>query len=80
LFAGAQGRAVARNMFLDGNAFVDSRSVSKKPFVVDLAAGGSIWFSNVLKLDLTVVERSPEFKNQGPWDRFGMISLSVWFW
>jgi hypothetical protein len=80
LFAGAQGRAVARNMFLDGNAFADSRSVSKKPLVSDFAAGASLWLSNAAKLDLTVVERSPEFHSQRGWDRFGMISVSVWFW
>lgn len=30
LFAGVEGRAVARNIFLDGNTFRDSRSVDKE--------------------------------------------------
>lgn len=30
IFAGVEGRAVARNIFLDGNTFRDSRSVKKK--------------------------------------------------
>jgi lipid A 3-O-deacylase len=37
-FASAQGRAVGRNIFLDGNTFRRSLSVSKKNFVADLPA------------------------------------------
>jgi lipid A 3-O-deacylase len=39
LFAGMEGRAVLRNIFLDGNTFTDSHSVDKKPLVGDLQAG-----------------------------------------
>jgi len=35
LFAGVDGRAVARDIFLDGNTFKDSASVDKKNFVAD---------------------------------------------
>src|SRR3546814_17784538 len=38
-FAGAEGRIVARNIFLDGNTFKDSHSVDKRPLVADLQAG-----------------------------------------
>jgi Uncharacterized protein conserved in bacteria (DUF2219) len=33
----SQGRAVARNIFLDGNTFQNSRRVVKEPVVADLA-------------------------------------------
>src|SRR5690606_25458235 len=39
VFAGAEGRAVARDIFLDGNTWKDSRSVDKEPLVADLMAG-----------------------------------------
>src|SRR3546814_13227351 len=35
LFAGVEGRATARNIFLDGNTFSDSHHVDKKNFVAD---------------------------------------------
>jgi hypothetical protein len=38
-FGTADGRAVARDIFLDGNTFRTSRSVTKRPFVADLGAG-----------------------------------------
>ena len=39
VFAGVEGRALARNIFLDGNTFEDSHSVDKKYFVGDLHVG-----------------------------------------
>ena len=39
LFAGIEGRAVARNIFLDGNTFRDSHSVDKRPIVGDFQVG-----------------------------------------
>ncbi len=42
LFAGVDGRAIARNLFLDGNSFVNSRSVDKLPFVGDMQFGAAI--------------------------------------
>src|SRR5690606_3866878 len=39
VFAAADGRAVARDITLDGNTFRDSPSIDKKPFVADLYAG-----------------------------------------
>lgn len=80
LFVGVQGRAVARNLFLDGSSFAASRSVAKNVLVMDVSAGVSGWISNAIKLDFTVVERSPEFKTQKGWDRYGLLSLSFAFW
>ena len=39
VFAGVHGRAVARNLLLDGNTFRDSRDVDQNGFVGDLSAG-----------------------------------------
>lgn len=79
LFAGIEGRAVARNIFLDGNTFTDSRSVDKELLVGDLQAGVVIT-KNKMRLSYTKVLRTREFKTQRS-DRqdFGAISLSVQF-
>jgi hypothetical protein len=76
LFTGAEGRAVARNIFLDGNTFRDSRSVEKKLFVGDLQFGIAFTWSNV-RLSYTHVLRTREFKIQDERDDFGALSLSI---
>ncbi len=63
-FLGAQGRAVARSIFLDGNSYRASRSVPKKNLVGDVQAGFSASWSKSLRLDLSVVLRSKEFRGQ----------------
>lgn len=78
LFAGVEGRAVARNIFLDGNTFRDSRSVDKKPLVGDLQLGIALTWHNV-RLSYTHVLRTREFETQGKADDFGAFSLSVRF-
>ena len=60
LFAGVDARAVARNIFLDGNTFRDSASVDKRAFVYDFKAGFSMRIAPV-RVSLTHVQRSPEF-------------------
>lgn len=75
LFAGAEGRAVARNIFLDGNTFRSSRHVDKKNFVLDLQLGGTLTFKD-LRVGYTHVIRTKEFKTQKAIDQFGAISLS----
>ncbi|MFZ2224197.1 MAG: lipid A deacylase LpxR family protein [Candidatus Deferrimicrobium sp.] len=78
LFAGVEGRAVARNIFLDGNTFRNSRSVDKKPLVGDLQFGMVLDLSDV-RLSYTHVFRTREFQTQGSEDNFGSICLSVKF-
>jgi len=75
LFAGVEGRAVARNIFLDGNSFRDSRSVDKKHFVGDLQFGAVLVWHNV-RLSYTHVLRTREFDTQGDSDEFGSLALS----
>ncbi|MEM8962963.1 MAG: lipid A deacylase LpxR family protein [Acidobacteriota bacterium] len=60
LFGGVEGRALARNIFLDGNTFVDSASVDKETFVYDLRAGLSLRLKDVT-VTYTYVRRSEEF-------------------
>jgi len=80
LFAGAQGRAVGHNIFLDGNTFSNSPSVDKRPLVADLFAGTSLFWTRAARLDFTVTQRSKEFYGQqGHSDRFGSIGLTVEF-
>lgn len=78
LFAGVEGRAVARNIFLDGNTNKDSRSVDKEPFVGDLQWGIVLTWRGV-RFGYTHVERTREFKTQGEHDKFGSVSLSLSF-
>jgi hypothetical protein len=75
LFAGAEARAVARDIFLDGNTFVDSPSVNKKPLVSDVQAGLAFTYKNV-RLAYTAVYRTKEFYGQDDANLFGAISLS----
>jgi hypothetical protein len=59
LFAGVEGRAVARNLFLDGNSFEASRSVSKMNLVGDLVMGAAVTF-DWARLAFTHVIRTRE--------------------
>jgi len=76
LFAGAAGRAVARNIFLDGNSFRTSAHVEHKTFVGDLQAGASLYWSDHARLDLSVMRRSPEFVGQRSQDVLGTAAVS----
>ncbi len=77
-FVGGEGRAVARNMFLDGNLFADSRSVDKRHFVGDLQGGVAVIWQGV-RFAYTHVLRSREFETQETPDRFGAFSVSFRF-
>ena len=76
LFAGVQLRAVARNIFLDGNTFADSPSVERRVLVADLSGGLSLFWSDRVKLDVVMTRRTREFAGQDGPDRFGGIALS----
>lgn len=75
LFGGVDGRAVARNIFLDGNTFADSRSVDKEPFVGDVQFGLAVIIEDV-RFAYTHVVRSREFEGQAHTDQFGALSVS----
>ncbi len=78
IFAGVDGRAIARNLFLDGNSFEDSRSVSKMNLVGDLELGAAVTF-RAFQLSFTHVFRTKEYSTQPAADQFGAVNLSVRF-
>jgi hypothetical protein len=78
LFAGLDGRAIARNIFLDGNTWKESHSVDKNHFVADIASGVSVVYKPV-KLTYTHVYRTKEFKDQDGGQFFGSLSISLTF-
>jgi len=78
LFAGFEGRAVARNIFLDGNTFAHSQTVDKRPLVGDLQAGIALTLAHA-RLTFTELVRSKEFYGQHHPDYVGAIALSVGF-
>jgi hypothetical protein len=78
VFAGADGRAIAHNIFLDGNTWQESHSVPKKPFVADLSAGAGVVLGPV-KITYTHVLRTQEFQQQKSPQMFGSVGLSVTF-
>lgn len=77
-FLAVDGRAVARNIFLDGNTFVDSHRVDKNFFVADCIGGVGMIIHRV-KITYALVYRTREFKTQSKEELFGSISLSYTF-
>lgn len=75
-FIGGEGRAVARNIFLDGNSFRDSRRVPKLPLVGDLVTGLAVETGH-LRLAYTYVYRSREFEHQSSPDHYGSLNLTL---
>ncbi len=75
VFAGIQGRAVARNLFLDGNTWEDSASVERTPYVADFQTGFSVSAGD-WRLAYTYVWRTEEFETQPTRQDFGAFALS----
>jgi len=78
VFAGADMRSVAYNVFLDGNMFRSSPSVDRRDFVYDLKAGFSVRIPPA-RLSLTQIWRSEEFTTPlggGGNQRFQSLNLS----
>jgi len=74
LFFAFEGRAVARNIFLDGNTFSDSHSVDKETLVGDISGGITITWRGV-RVGYTLVYRTREFVGQDEADLFGAINI-----
>ncbi len=77
-FAGADGRYVLRNIFLDGNTWRDSHSVDKKEWVADLSAGFAFMLKRV-KVTYTHALRTKEFEGQPENQQYGSVSFAVTF-
>jgi len=76
IFAGIEGRLVLRNIFLDGNSFTDSHSVTKEPLVGDLQFGVVLRFGKV-RVALSNMHRSREFSTQSQPTRYGAVNISI---
>ncbi len=78
MFGGLEGRAVGRNIFLDGNSFQDDGpSVDKNILVGEARIGLALTFDDV-RFAYTQVFRSQEFQGQSR-QTFGTVSLSLRF-
>ncbi len=78
LFIDVDARAVARNIFLDGNTWKESHSVDRKRLVADMAAGISILYKRI-KLSYAHVYRTKEFDGQNKAQAFGSVTLAMTF-
>lgn len=78
VFAGGQVRAVAQNIFLDGNTFRDSLSVGKKTIVGELEAGLAMRAGRV-SLGYNHVWRTREYDGEPDVQDFGAITVSAAF-
>ncbi len=78
LFCAVNGRAVLRDIFLDGNSFRNSHHVDKEPLVADLSAGIVARIHRV-SLSLAYTKRTKEFELQPEHHGFGSLALSYAF-
>ncbi|EGJ49644.1 lipid A deacylase LpxR family protein [Desulfocurvibacter africanus] len=78
VFAVADGRYMAHNIFLDGNTWRDSHSVDKEEWVADLSVGAALLIRRV-KVTYTHTMRTKEFTQQPEVQWFGSVNLSVVF-
>ena len=75
IFGAADGRAVLRDIFLDGNTFAESHSVDKRKFNADLASGLTIGYKKMM-FSWTYIIRTKEFDNQKDNHSFGALSFT----
>jgi hypothetical protein len=76
VFASVEGRAVLRNISLDGNTLTDSHRIDKKHLVVDVAVG-VVFIIHRFKLSYARVLQTKEFKGQEDDQSFGSLTLSL---
>ncbi|SHJ46590.1 hypothetical protein SAMN02745194_02639 [Roseomonas rosea] len=78
VFAGVEGRATARDIFLDGNTWRDGPRVDKRIVVGDAQVGAAVMWRGV-RFAYTHVLRSEEFYGQKGVQSFGSFSASFRF-
>jgi hypothetical protein len=76
VFAGIEGRAIARNIFLDGNTWKESPNVSRETFVADYNLGLAV-IGGPFALRMSYTERTREFETQHGNDKFVSLNLSL---
>ena len=75
VFAGADGRYVLQDIFLDGNTFRDSHRVDKENWVGDLLGGFAVSAWGV-RVGAVYVNRTREFTLQDSGHHFGSLTFS----
>ena len=78
IFAGAEGRAVGRNLFLEGNTFDQRDGVTVHHFVADVQVGAAVRLGPV-EVAYTHVLRTEEYAAQDGPAEFGSINLRTQF-
>lgn len=78
IFGGIEGRAVARNLFIEGNTFGGVDGVDPKRFVADLQAGAAVQFRG-FEVAYTHVFRTQEYDGQDSPAQFGSVNLRFRF-
>jgi hypothetical protein len=78
VFAGLEGRVVARDISLDGNTWRDSRSVNREWLVGDASAGVALMYDG-WRLAGTYIIRSREFEGQREAARYASFSIARQF-
>lgn len=76
VYASGEVRAVAHDIFLDGNTWGSSHSVDKRPFVADLNLGLVLFWPG-FRLAYTQNYRTKEFYGQQRRDVFGSVGFSI---
>ena len=77
-FTGGGASLVARDITLDGNTFMTSRSVDKRPFVPALEFGATLWARHFLA-SFSYVMMGKEFYGQQVREDYGSVLLSYLF-
>jgi len=75
-FLGFEGRAVLRDIFLDGNSFTESHRVEKETFVGDIQYGFVYMFDDI-RLSYSQLIRTNEFTTQQNVTHYGLLNFSV---
>lgn len=75
-FAGLDVRAVGRDIFLDGNTFLDSRRVDRRPIVGELQVGAVVRLRK-LRLTHAYVWRTEEFLGQRGFSQFASVTVGL---
>jgi hypothetical protein len=76
VFAGLGGRAVAKDIFLDGNNFRHSASVGHKTFVGDIQAGVALYQSAGWRVEISATRQTQDFPGQHGQDVVGAGALT----
>ncbi len=76
LFVRAGGRAVEHNLFLDGNTFANSQSVSKNPLVGEIHFGLVVLLCRNFEIGWSQTYATQDFKTQKGDPAFGALILS----